>query len=375
MVAVLARQVVEARRVQQHALQLLGEGIGVPVDQRAVQVDQAVATAGDLRETVDDLAAVQRRDLQIGDAQSPHDVLGVGLLRIVSGQIAGEVQKGPQGLGLGVQVAEHHRQIERGLHGAARLKQPVHLPHQARVSPTHHGRDGGVGRRVAPVGRTLAIVVEVVEHAPGVVHVHRAEAVAVVPLAHLGEVGGLAQVVGERAHLVFREAVALVVLGVEGSVHHQVVQIGEDGLLRDALHAREARERQGLAAVLQGRREPALEKRDHLVVVPVVPSRHDRRIVLVDEDDGAPPVVLEKQASEVDKRRLDVSVRCLPSRNAIEVRALLFVQLRAVGQIPMADVFPYDQLAQSTLSIFPALLLHRVEADVYDGIGTLVLAV
>lgn len=65
-------------------------------------------------------------------------------------------------------------------------------------------------------------------------------------------------------------------------------------------------------------------------------------------------MVLEKQTSEVDEGRLDVSVRRLPSRNTIEVGALLFVQLGAVGQVSVTDVFPYDQLGSGRPKHLPS---------------------
>ena len=122
MVAVLGNKVVEARAIQKHAFQFLGESNDIARHERSVQVVERVAAAGNLGEATGDLRGIELGDLAIGYAQRV-DIARQG--RIVSREIPGKVQHRPYRLRCHRQVGEHDAGIQGRSHGATRFGKRV----------------------------------------------------------------------------------------------------------------------------------------------------------------------------------------------------------------------------------------------------------
>ena len=142
MIAVLGNKVVEARAIQKHAFQFLGESNGIARHERSVQVVERVAAAGNLGEATGDLRGIELGDLAIGYAQRTQAVDIARQGRIVSREIPGKVQHRPYRLRCHRQVGEHDAGIQGRSHGAVGLRKRVetlqHLIIGARNKTAQH---------------------------------------------------------------------------------------------------------------------------------------------------------------------------------------------------------------------------------------------
>lgn len=141
------------------------------------------------------------------------------------------------------------------------------------------------------------MIPEVVEHAPGVVHIDGPEAVTVVPPLRFFYALRVPKVLGEGFDFLLGEAVALIGGDAHGRVHREVVQVREDGFLADALHAGEAGERQRIVA-LEGACQPAFEEIDGFTVIAMGISGHGAFQALEKVDRGCPLQPVERKAND-----------------------------------------------------------------------------
>lgn len=191
----------------------------------------AVYPANGPREALDDLALVENGYLTVWNAQGVwRKQVITRMLGLVRREVSSELEHAPNRLGSRgmTRVRKDDAQIEGRVDYSTRLAEAIEELHGALVRAGHELAEDHVTRGVSPVVPRLAITVEVVEYAPGVVDVHVPEAVAVVPCAGLPHAAGVAQIGGERLDLCLREAVALVEAGVERRGDHKIVEIRED---------------------------------------------------------------------------------------------------------------------------------------------------
>ena len=164
----------------------------------------------------------------------------------------------------------------------------------------------------------------------------------------------------------------LVKLNHKRRADREVVQVGEDRLLGDALHARQAREGEGRAAVLERAREPALEEVDHLAVVAVGVAGHDGGVVLVHQQNRRPAMVAVQHGAQAREGVHELPGGRLHRGDALEVGTVVLGERGAFAQAIVADVLLGHRAAHGGERRRPVELLHRVEADVDDGKGALV---
>ena len=98
-------------------------------------------------------------------------------------------------------------------------------------------------------------------------------------------------------HLLLGEAEAVGKGVVEDGIDLQVVEAGEDALLRDAQDAREHAEA-AVLAVLHRAGEEIAEELERLLAETMGRRVVDRRVVFVDQDDGARSIVRMERRGE-----------------------------------------------------------------------------
>ncbi len=335
---------------------------------------EPISPAGHPGEPIDDFATEQLGNFQIGYAQGPRDAAIVRRFNVVCGQVTGQIQHAPQHRLRRRTIGKDHAGIQRLAHGAAVFQQPVELLQGSVIGSAHHIAQHGVARGISPVHVGHTVVLKIVQHAPGVVDIHAAETIPVVPAAHLLHGRFAAQVLGQGLHLFVGESETLIGAQVQCGIHHQVVQVGEDRFLADALHPRHNGEGQSVVA-LESSGEPALHEGDGFVVVALGAAAHDRDIVLVHEHDHALAVMLEQHARQPQKRRAQLA-GAEATRHDLPVGPLLHRQeFVALKEVAVAGVFGGHLVGQGAEHIGPRFLLRIVEREVDEGIGPMVLAV
>lgn len=181
----------------------------------------------------------------------------------------------------------------------------------------------------------------------------------------------------KRGHLGIGEAETLVKARAQRSGYHEVVEVREDGLLRDALHPGEAGKGQRLSAVFERPGEPALEEGDHLAVEPAIGGRvagHDRRIVLVYEHHRIPAMMDAQAAGEEEQRAGVVVLGSTPFHQAGQERLLGGSERRALEQVPMPEALLGNRIAERPVGLGPGVALGSAKAQIDDRICPLMLA-
>lgn len=304
MARVLGNEVEHARGTHSDAREFLGHCGFISIHESAPEAHELIDTAGEVAEARDDLRSIQPRDLLIGDAQGADQRVIVGHGREIGGQIACKVQHAPDRIRADAHIGEDDAQVERRGDHAIGTEEPAYLGERIVIGmPEQIGNDG-VARRVAPIRARRAALTQVVEDAPGVVDFLRPETVAVVPGLRLGQALFAAEIPSKGRHLVRREPEIAVELTRERRIDYQIIQIGEDRFLGDALHARQTRERKRFSPILEGTGEPTLQEGDNRTVITLVSRRigsHDRRVVFIDEHDRANAMVTIQHAGQHDE--------------------------------------------------------------------------
>ena len=219
---------------------------------------------------------------------------------------------------------------------STRFKQLVQLAERG-ASRTDHGiAHDRVARGVAPIHVGSAALLKVIENTPWVVDVDRTEAIAVVPAASLVHATRMAQVDRQGRHLGIGKPVPFVKLHRERCANSHVVEVRENRLLRDALHAGQAGKGQRGPAVFERTGEPSLEEVDDLAVVAVGIARHDRGVVLVNKQNNLPAMVLVQQAAQDGQGVTVVAVGGSALAHGGKEPSLDLVQCRRLGKIRMA---------------------------------------
>ena len=159
-----------------------------------------------------------------------------------------------------------------------------------------------------------------------------------------------------------------------GRVHRQVVEVGEDGLLGNALHARDAGQAQ-VHRALKGVGEPGAHEVRGLLAESSQVALGDGTVVFIDEDDGLAAVVLVQEAGEPRERALELLVASLAAGEALEHGTLVCEQQGAVVEIPMTGVFRRHGPRDPSTHLLPACAVRRAEREVDDGVRALLGAV
>ena len=279
LVAVLVPQI-HVAALAEDPTEMIRHGVGVSLQHGA----RELAEASDVRI---DIAPEHLRqhlaDLPVGDGDGVGVILHVHRIE-VSGH---RHHREEDALGLEA-VPIGHAGVELDI-------EPLVAQIQQGLQPGHvhigvHRTQDAVGAGVGPVRLGREVRIDVVEDAPRIVHVGVPEAVAVVPLLRLLELGSVSEVRAECADLLLGESPELVESAVEDAVHVQVVQSREYARLGDLHHARDDGEVERRTVFERGRQEVRHESEDPLSQL-VRFRLVDGVVVLVDEQDDLVPVL------------------------------------------------------------------------------------
>ena len=207
------------------------------------------------------------------------------------------------------------------------------------VRMAHEIGDDVVAGCIEPVHIGEAVVVEVVHHRPRVVDFFAGKAIAVVPLLDFPQLVRVPDFLGENLHLLLREAEDVRIVPLHHGRYLEIVQRGEDALLRHPQHTCQHSKMQR-RVVLHRPDQERPHKGDRLVVIAFLrrPPRLYGAVVLIQQENHLLAMIAVEVVKQFPQGGLQRILRCTLIQDVLKgiiVIALKKVLLRQVAILPV----------------------------------------